>query len=50
MIDNLTADYVSSSSFFFWNLWRLAMVQSLPILSSFVTFQMDLDPWAGCEG
>ena len=23
---------------------------ALPILSSFVTFQMDLNPWAGCEG
>ena len=26
------------------------MVQSLLILSSFVTFQMDLNPWDGCEG
>jgi len=26
VIDNLTADDVSSSSSFFWNLWRLAMV------------------------
>ena len=25
------------------------MVQSLLILSSFVTFQVDLNPWAGCE-
>ena len=26
VIDNLTADDVSSSSSFFWNLWHLAMV------------------------
>ena len=50
VIDNLTADDVSYSSSFFWNLWHLAMVQSLLILSSFVIFQMDLNPWAGCEG
>ena len=50
VIDNLTVDDVRSSSSFFWNLWHLAMVQSLLILSSFVTFQMDLNPWAGCEG
>ena len=50
VIDNLTADDVSSSSSFFWNLWHLAMVQSLLILSSFVTFLMDLNPWVGCEG
>ena len=49
VIDNLTVDDVRSSSSFFWNLWHLAMVQSLLILSSFVTFQMDLNPWAGCE-
>ena len=39
VIDNLTADDVSSSSSFFWNLWHLAMVQFLLILSSFVTFR-----------
>ena len=50
VIDNLTVDDVSSSSSFFWNLWYLAIVQSLLILSSFVTFQMNLNPWAGCEG
>ena len=49
MIDNLNADDVSSSSSFFWNLWHLAIVQSLLILSSFVTFQLDLNPWARCE-
>ena len=49
VIDNLTTDDVSSSSSFFWNLWHLAMVQSLLILSSFVTFLMDLNPWARCE-
>ena len=38
VINNLTADDVSSSSSFFWNLWHLAMVQSLLILDSFVTF------------
>ena len=50
MIDNLTTDDVSSSSSFFWNPWHLAMVQSLLIMDSFVTFQMDLYPWVGCEG
>ena len=50
VIDNLIADDVSFSSSFFWNLWHLAMVQFLLILDSFVTFQMDLNPWAACEG
>ena len=50
MINNLTSDDVSSSSSLFWNLWHLAMVQSLLIMSSFMTFQMDLNPWVGCEG
>ena len=39
LIDNLIANDVSSSSPFFWNLWHLAMVQFLLILSSFVTFR-----------
>ena len=38
VIDNLTIDDMSSSFSFFWNLWHLAIVQSLLILSSFVTF------------
>ena len=38
VIDNLIADDVSFSSSFFWNLWHLAMVQSLLILDSFMTF------------
>ena len=50
VIDNLTTDDVSSSSSFFWNPWHLAMVQSLLIMDSFVTFQVDLNPWVGCEG
>ena len=50
VIDNLTTDDVSSSSSFFWNPWHLAMVQSLLIMDCFVTFQVDLNPWVGCEG
>ena len=49
VIYNLIVDDVISSSFFFWNLWHLAMVLSFLILSSFMTFQMNLNPWARCE-
>ena len=49
MIDNTTADDVSPSLFFFWNLWYLVMAWSFLILDSFVVFQMYLDPWTRCE-
>ena len=50
MIDNTTADDVSPSLSFFWNLWYLVMAWSFLILDSFVVFQMYLDPWTRCEG
>ena len=50
VIDNLTVDDASSFFLLLLNLWHLAMVQSLLFLSSFVTFQMSLNPWVGCEG
>ena len=51
VIDNLIIDYVSS--FFFLLFKSLAIgYASVPSLSEFlfVIFQMNLNPWAGCEG
>ena len=51
VIDNLTIDDVSS--FFFLLFKSLAIgYASVPSLSEFlfVIFQMNLNPWAGCEG
>ena len=49
VINNLTIDDVSSFFLLLFNLWLLAMVQSLLFLSSFMTFQMNLNPWVGSE-
>ena len=51
VIDNLTIDEVST--FFFLLFKSLALgYASIPSLSEFlfVIFQMNLNPWAGCEG
>ena len=50
VIDNLTIDDVSSFFLLILNLQGLVMIQSLLFLSFFVTFQLNLNPWAGYEG
>ena len=50
VIDNLTIDDVCSFFLLLLNLQHLVMAWSFLIMSSFETFQMNLNPWAGCEG
>ena len=50
VIDNLTIDDVCFFFFLLLNLQHLVMAWSFLIMISFVTFQMNLNPWAGCEG